>query len=161
MTIETATPARVALSAGDAAPDFALVGDDDKTHRLADYRGRRVVLYFYPRDNTPGCTQEACDFRDHLPTLGGAVVLGVSPDSVASHKKFKQKYELPFTLLADPGAEVAQRYGAFGEKTLYGKKSLGIIRSTFVIDEKGRLSAVYGKVSVKGHVEKVREAVAG
>ena len=161
MTIKTSTPDLVALSAGDAAPDFSLVGDDEKTHRLADYRGRRVVLYFYPRDNTPGCTQEACDFRDHLPTLGGAVVLGVSPDSVASHKKFKQKYELPFTLLSDPGAEVAQRYGAFGEKTLYGKKSLGIIRSTFVIDEKGRLSAVYGKVAVKGHVEKVREVVAG
>ncbi|HRI52032.1 MAG TPA: peroxiredoxin [Pseudomonadota bacterium] len=156
-TADTAT--KLTLSVGQPAPDFTLIGDDDQTHRLADYRGRRVVLYFYPRDNTPGCTQEACDFRDRLPTLGSAVVLGVSPDSVASHKKFKQKYHLPFTLLADPGAEVAQRYGAFGEKTLYGKKSLGIIRSTFIIDEQGRLSAVYGKVSVKGHVEQVAAVV--
>lgn len=159
MTTQTSTPKPVKLQAGDPAPDFELVGDDDKTHRLADFRGRCVVLYFYPKDDTPGCTQEACDFRDHLPAFGSAVILGVSPDSVASHKKFKQKYALPFTLLADPGAEVAQRYGAFGEKNLYGKKSVGIIRSTFVIDATGRLSAVYGKVSVKGHVEKVQAVV--
>jgi len=157
MTTDPAT--QIPLRAGQPAPDFALVGDGGETHRLADYRGRRVILYFYPRDNTPGCTQQACDFRDRLPALGGAVVLGVSPDTVASHQKFKQKYGLPFTLLADPGAAVAQRYGAWGEKTLYGKKSLGIIRSTFVIDEQGRLSAVYGKVSVKGHVEQVATVV--
>jgi peroxiredoxin Q/BCP len=158
MTTQTATSetsAKLPLQVGDPAPDFALVGDDGNTHRLADYRGRRVVLYFYPRDNTPGCTQQACDFRDQLPQLGKAVVLGVSPDTVASHQKFKAKFSLPFTLLADPAATLAQRYGAWGEKSLYGKKSLGIIRSTFVIDENGRLSAVYGKVSVKGHVEKV------
>jgi peroxiredoxin Q/BCP len=159
MTTDTTTPEKVSLKVGDTAPDFALVGDDGQTHRLADYRGRRVVLYFYPRDNTPGCTQEACDFRDRLPELGPAVVLGVSPDTVASHQKFKQKYALPFTLLADPGATLAQRYGAWGEKSLYGKKSLGIIRSTFVIDEQGRLGAVYGKVSVKGHLDKVVAAV--
>lgn len=154
-------PAQKTLQAGDPAPEFSLVGDDDKTYALRDFRGRHVILYFYPRDATPGCTQEACDFRDRSEALTkkGAVVIGVSPDSVASHKKFKQKYHLPFTLLADPGAEVAQRYGAFGEKTLYGKKSLGIIRSTFIIDEQGRLSAVYGKVSVKGHVEQVAAVV--
>ena len=159
MMTQTATPEKLPLKVGDPAPDFVLVGDDDQTHRLADYRGRRVVLYFYPRDNTPGCTQQACDLRDRLPELGTAVVLGVSPDTVASHQKFKQKYGLPFTLLADPGAALAQRYGAWGEKSLYGKKSVGIIRSTFVIDEAGRLRAVYGKVSVKGHVEKVAAAV--
>jgi peroxiredoxin Q/BCP len=158
LTMTTAT--KVSLQLGDPAPDFSLVGDDEKTHRLADYRGRRVVLYFYPKDDTPGCTQEACDFRDRLPALGTAVVLGVSPDTVASHKRFKQKYSLPFTLLADPGAELAQRYGAWGEKNLYGKKSVGLIRSTFVIDEHGNLSAVYGKVSVKGHVENVVAVVA-
>lgn len=160
MTNKTTSPERIKLNVGDAAPDFALLGDDDKTHSLADYRGRRVVLYFYPRDNTPGCTQEACDFRDRLPDLGSAVVLGVSPDSVASHKRFKQKFDLPFTLLADPDTEVAKRYGAWGEKSMYGKTSLGIIRSTFVIDEKGKLAAVYGKVSVKGHVESVIGVVA-
>lgn len=158
-TETSATSAPLPLQVGATAPDFALVGDDDQTHRLADYRGRRVVLYFYPRDNTPGCTQQACDFRDRLADFGTAVVLGVSPDTVASHQKFKQKFALPFTLLADPGAALAQRYGAWGEKSLYGKKSVGIIRSTFVIDETGKLSAVYGKVSVKGHVDKVIAAV--
>ena len=161
MMTPTETSAPRPLKVGDPAPDFALVGDDEKTHRLADYRGRRLVLYFYPRDNTPGCTQEACDFRDRLPELGTAVVLGVSPDTIASHQKFKQKFALPFTLLADPGAALAQRYGAWGEKSLYGKKSLGIIRSTFLIDEHGQLSAVYGKVAVKGHLDKVIAAVAG
>ena len=158
MTPKTAAPSK--LNVGDPAPDFALVGDDNQTHRLSDYRGRRVVLYFYPKDNTPGCTQEACDFRDRLPDLGKAVVLGVSPDSVASHQRFKAKFALPFTLLADPGAEVAQRYGAHGEKSMYGKTMVGIIRSTFVIDENGRLSAVYPKVSVKGHVDAVVSVVA-
>jgi peroxiredoxin Q/BCP len=148
------------IKVSEPAPDFALLGDDEKTHRLADYRGKKVVLYFYPKDNTPGCTQEACDFRDRLPDFGKAVVLGVSPDSVASHQRFKQKYGLTFTLLSDPGAEVAKRYGAWGEKSLYGKTTVGIIRSTFVIDENGRLAAVYGKVSVKGHVEQVASVVA-
>ena len=148
------TTARTLLI-GDVAPDFSLAGDDGKNYCLADLRGRRVVLYFYPRDSTPGCTQEACDFRDQLNRFGSTVVFGVSPDSIASHQRFRAKYDLPFVLLSDPGAEVAQRYGAYGEKVLYGKKSLGIIRSTFVIDESGRLAAVYGKVSVKGHVERV------
>jgi peroxiredoxin Q/BCP len=119
--------------------------------------GRTVVLYFYPKDNTPGCTQESCDFRDHSAAYAdkNAVILGISPDSVASHQKFKAKFSLPFLLLADPGAVVAARYGAWGEKNMYGKKSMGLIRSTFVIGGDGRLTAVYRKVSVTGHVDKV------
>lgn len=150
-------PTQKPLQAGDPAPEFSLVGDDDKTHGLRDFRGRHVVLYFYPRDATPGCTQEACDFRDRSEALTkkGAVVIGVSPDSVASHKKFKEKQGLPFLLLSDPGAAVAQQYGAYGEKVLYGKKTTGMIRSTFVIAPDGTLAAVYGKVSVKGHVDAV------
>lgn len=150
-------PAQKTLQAGDPAPEFSLVGDDDKTYALRDFRGRHVILYFYPRDATPGCTQEACDFRDRSEALTkkGAVVVGVSPDSVASHKKFKEKQGLPFLLLSDPGAAVAQQYGAYGEKVLYGKKTTGMIRSTFVIGPDGRLAAVYGKVSVKGHVDAV------
>lgn len=150
-------PAQKTLQAGDPAPEFSLVGDDDKTYALRDFRGRHVILYFYPRDATPGCTQEACDFRDRSEALTkkGAVVIGVSPDSVASHKKFKEKQGLPFLLLSDPGAAVAQQYGAYGEKVLYGKKTTGMIRSTFVIGPDGRLAAVYGKVSVKGHVDAV------
>lgn len=147
-------------STGDAAPAFDLEGDDGKRHTLDEFRGRRVILYFYPRDNTPGCTQEACDFRDQLATLKGAVVIGVSPDSAESHRRFKQKFELPFLLLADPGAEVAQRYGAWGEKTLYGKTSVGLIRSTFVIGADGKIEAAYGKVTVKGHVDKLRASLA-
>ncbi|MFO0622280.1 MAG: peroxiredoxin [Polyangia bacterium] len=147
------------LSVGEVAPDFSLEGSDGKTHKLSALRGRKVVLYFYPRDNTPGCTQEACDFRDASARFGQAVIFGVSPDSVASHVRFVNKLGLPFVLLADPGAELAARYGAYGEKVMYGKKSLGIIRSTFVIDEAGRLAAVYGKVSIKGHVEQVLSIV--
>jgi len=148
------------LSVGDLAPDFLLEGSDGKAYSLSALRGRTVILYFYPKDNTPGCTQQACDFRDASGRLGQAVILGVSPDSLASHQRFVQKLGLPFVLLSDPGAEVATRYGAYGEKVLYGKKSMGIIRSTFVIDEAGRLAAVYGKVSVKGHVEQVLSGVA-
>src|SRR5262245_13307264 len=116
------------LSVGAAAPAFELVGDDDKRHSLSEFAGRRVVLYFYPKDDTPGCTREACDFRDSLEALKSRnmVVIGCSPDGAASHRKFKEKYSLPFLLLSDPGAVVAQRYGAYGEKNLYGKKSMGI-----------------------------------
>lgn len=149
------------LQAGHKAPDFQLLGDDDREHKLADYRGKTVVLYFYPRDATPGCTQEACDFRDLHGGLAdkGAVVLGVSPDTVASHKKFKEKQGLPFVLLSDPGAKVAAAYGAYGEKMMYGKKTQGIIRSTFVIGPDGKLLAVYPKVSVKGHAAAVQAAL--
>ena len=158
-------PASAAIAAGAPAPPFALQGDDGKEHRLADYAGKRVVLYFYPRDNTPGCTQEACDFRDLAPTLSerGAVVLGVSGDSVRTHQGFRQKHGLPFTLLSDPDLAVARSYGAFGEKVLYGKRSEGLIRSTFILDvaKDGRatVAKVYPKVSVKGHAQAVLESL--
>ena len=143
------------LNIGDPAPDFSLEGDDGKTYRLAELRGRRFVLYFYPKDSTPGCTQEACDFRDLKGSFGDTLIFGVSPDSLASHQRFRANYSLPFVLLSDPGATVAQLFGAYGEKVMYGKKSVGMIRSTFVIDEQGRIAAAYRKVTVKGHVERV------
>ncbi len=150
-------PASDALKSGAAAPNFDLLGDDGKRHTLSEFAGRRVVLYFYPKDDTPGCTKEACDFRDSpgVRSAPNLVVIGVSPDSIASHQKFKAKYELPFLLLSDPQSMVATQYGAYGEKNLYGKKSMGIIRSTFVIGPDGRLEAIYRRVSVNGHVEKV------
>jgi len=135
------------LQEGTPAPDFELESDEGATVRLSDLRGKPVVLYFYPKDDTPGCTKQACGFRD---TYGeyqqrGAVVLGVSPDDVPSHVKFKQKYGLPFTLLADPEHEVAERYGAWGERSFAGKTYMGIIRSTFVIDPEGNVArAMYG-----------------
>lgn len=147
------------LSVGAAAPAFDLLGDDDKRHSLSDFAGKRVVLYFYPKDDTPGCTREACDFRDSLEkmTARNMVVIGCSPDGAESHRKFKKKYDLPFLLLSDPGAALAQRYGAYGEKNMYGKKSMGIIRSTFVIGPDGRIESIYRRVSVTGHVDKVIE----
>ncbi len=158
----TESAAKVELAVGAAAPSFELLGDDDKRHTLSEFRNRRVILYFYPKDDTPGCTREACDFRDSLPALHerNTVVIGVSPDAVESHKKFKAKYKLPFLLLSDPGAEVAARYGAYGEKNMYGKKSMGIIRSTFLIGADGKLEAVYRRVSVNGHVAKLMERAA-
>ena len=154
-------PTSPTLSVGDRAPAFELVGDDGQTHRLSDFAGRTVVLYFYPKDNTPGCTQEACDFRDSHAAFAhkGAVILGVSPDTAASHQKFKAKHSLPFTLLADPGATVAARYGAWGEKNMYGKKMMGIIRSTFVIAPDGTLRSILRKVSVKGHADALLTAL--
>ena len=124
---------------GKSAPDFTLEGNDGKQHSLGDYKGKTVVLYFYPKDNTPGCTKEACGFRDLGTSLkkGGAVVLGVSKDSIDSHNKFAGNYKLPFTLLSDPKAEVMKKYGAFGKKMMYGKEVQGTIRSTVVIGPKG------------------------
>ncbi|RIK43838.1 MAG: thioredoxin-dependent thiol peroxidase [Chloroflexi bacterium] len=129
------------LQVGDMAPDFEAVTDEGKRVKLSDYRGKRVVLYFYPKDDTPGCTIQACGFRDHYPAIEekNAVVLGVSPDDEASHVKFKSKYDLPFTLLVDSDHSIAEAYGVWGEKTNYGKKYMGIIRSNFVIDENGKL----------------------
>jgi thioredoxin-dependent peroxiredoxin len=128
---------------GQKAPAFSLEGNDGKKHSLEDYRGKPVVLYFYPKDDTPGCTKEACGFRDLGSSLkkSGAVVLGVSKDSIDSHNKFGSKYKLPFTLLSDPKTEVMKRYGAFGKKMMYGKTVEGTIRSTVVIGPKGRSSS--------------------
>ena len=150
------------IQEGKPAPDFALVADDGRTIRLKDLRGKRVVLYFYPRDDTPGCTVEACGFRDALPDVSaaGAVVLGVSRDDTASHVRFKEKFGLNFPLLSDPDAAVHRAYGAWGEKVLYGKKSIGVIRSTVLIDEKGRVSKHWPRVKADGHAAEVLAALA-
>ncbi len=145
------------LRTGDKAPDFTATADGGETVKLKDLRGKKVVLYFYPKDNTPGCTQEACDFRDSIARFRrkGVVVLGVSPDSVRSHEKFKTKFDLPFALLADEDREIAEAYGVWREKSMYGRKYMGIVRSTFVIDEKGKIAEVHEKVKVKGHVDQL------
>ncbi|MCB0242596.1 MAG: thioredoxin-dependent thiol peroxidase [Anaerolineae bacterium] len=137
------------LNVGDLAPDFELTTDSGVSVKLSDFRGRRVVLYFYPKDDTSGCTTQACGFRDAYPVIEeqNAVVLGVSPDGVKSHQKFKTKYDLPFTLLVDEDHAVAEAYGAWGEKSMYGKKYMGVIRSHFVIDEQGRIADAQVKVS--------------
>ncbi len=148
-----------------AAPGFELPGMDEageeKTYNLSDFTGQKVVLYFYPRDNTPGCTTEACDFRDNIERVksAGAVVLGVSPDSLKSHRGFKDKHGLTFPLLSDSDRAVAAAYGAYGEKKMYGKVSMGIIRSTVIIDEKGLIQKIWRSVKVKGHVQEVLEAL--
>ena len=136
------------LEIGTAAPDFTLPDQNGEMHSLSDYRGRKVVLYFYPRDNTPGCTKQACAFGDLYPQFQekGAVVLGVSKDSVASHKKFEEKYGLPFPLLSDPEKTVLQAYDVWKEKKLYGKVSMGVVRSTYLIDEQGIIVKALGKV---------------
>lgn len=151
------------LKVGAQAPDFSLSADSGATVSLRDLRGKRVVLYFYPRDNTSGCTTEACEFRDHWKAIErlGVVVLGVSPDSVASHVNFKQKYRLPFPLLADADHRVAEAYGAWGEKSLYGRRYHGIRRTTVLIDEEGRVLRVFENVKPKGHAAQVLEALAG
>jgi len=144
------------LEPGDTAPDFEAVTDEGKTVRLSDYRGQRVVLYFYPKDDTPGCTTQACGFRDRYVDIQeqNAVVLGVSPDGQASHQKFKTKFDLPFTLLVDEDHAIAEKYGAWGEKTSYGKTYVGIIRSHFVIDTDGRIADAQVKVSPTDSVER-------
>ena len=136
------------LSIGTQAPDFTLPDQNGEMHALADYRGRKVVLYFYPKDNTAGCTKQACGFAERYPqfTEKGAVVLGVSKDSVASHKKFEEKYSLPFTLLSDPEKTVLQVYDVWKEKTNYGKVSMGVVRTTYLIDESGVIVKAYDKV---------------
>ena len=149
------------LEAGTQAPDFTLAADGGGEVSLSDYLGKKVVLYFYPKDNTSGCTTEACNFRDdHARILAaGAVVLGVSPDSVRSHDGFKLKLSLPFALLSDPDHRVAELYGAWGEKKMYGKTYMGIIRSTFIIDEAGQIIKVFPKVRVKNHSQEVLDAL--
>jgi len=150
------------IEEGAPAPDFTLQADDGKEVRLSALRGKPVVLYFYPKDDTPGCTKEACAFRDRSADLKGkgAVVLGVSPDDVTSHGRFRDKYSLNFPLLADTGHRVAETYGAWREKNLYGKTSMGIQRSTFLIDRDGKVRKVWKKVSVDGHDAEVLAALA-
>lgn len=149
------------IEEGESAPDFSLADDAGRKLRLSSFRGKPVVLYFYPADDTPGCTKEACAFRDRRKEIErlGAVVLGVSPDTVASHARFRDKYELNFPLLADPDHLVADAYGAWREKNMYGKKSMGVQRSTFLIDPKGRVARAWRKVSVDGHDDQVIEAL--
>jgi len=150
------------IEVGKPAPDFTLASDDGRKVSLKDFRGRKVVLYFYPKDDTPGCTTEACGFRDVLPDVSsaGAVVLGVSRDDAASHQRFRQKYHLNFPLLSDPEVAVHKAYGAWGEKILYGKKTVGVIRSTVLIDEKGRVVRHWPRVKAEGHAAEVLEAIA-
>jgi peroxiredoxin Q/BCP len=149
------------LKEGAKAPAFSLPSDDGGTVALKDLKGRKVVLYFYPKDDTSGCTAEACEFRDRWAAVQkkGAVVLGVSPDGVKSHGKFKEKYDLPFPLLADEDHAVAEAYGVWGEKSMYGRKYFGILRTTFVIDEAGRVAKVFEKVKPKGHAAEVLAAL--
>lgn len=149
------------MEIGILAPDFSLSGSDGKTHKLSDYRGKKVILYFYPKDNTPGCTTEACDFRDNITTINdlNAVVLGISKDNLNSHNKFIEKFNLPFVLLSDEDKVVCELYDVIKEKNMYGRKTLGIERSTFIIDDNGNLMKEFRKVKVKGHIEEVLEAL--
>ena len=147
---------------GSPAPAFELHDQNGKVHKLSNYAGKPLVLYFYPKDDTPGCTKEACAFRDARIDYekAGASVVGVSPDSSASHKKFVDKYELPFTLLADPERSTCEAYDVWKEKNMYGKKSMGVERTTFVINGEGTIIKVFKKVKVDGHADRVLEVLA-
>lgn len=149
------------IEAGQKAPAFTLTADDGTKVRLSELKGHPVVVYFYPRDDTPGCTREACAFRDQSAALKklGAKVLGISTDSIESHAKFRDKFQLNFPLLADPDHAVAEKYGAWREKNMYGKKSMGIQRSTFLIDADGKVAKVWKAVKVDGHDEQVLAAL--
>jgi thioredoxin-dependent peroxiredoxin len=150
----------MSIDVGDKAPDFTLSTDGGGKVTLSKLRGQKVVLYFYPKDDTSGCTAEACGFRDSFPKFGTleATVIGISKDSVASHDKFKKKYELPFTLASDTEGEVCEKYGVWVEKSMYGRKYMGIERATFLLDEKGVVRGAWRKVKVPGHVEAVLAA---
>jgi peroxiredoxin Q/BCP len=150
----------MSIEIGDKAPDFTLSTDGNGKVALSKLRGQKVVLYFYPKDDTSGCTAEACGFRDSFPKFGKveAAVIGISKDSVASHDKFKKKYELPFTLASDADGKVCEAYGVWVEKSMYGRKYMGIERATFLIDEKGVVRGVWHKVKVPGHVDAVLAA---
>lgn len=149
------------LDVGKKAPDFSLLNQDEKKISLKNYLGQKVVLYFYPKDDTSGCTKEACGFSDDLPKFNkiDAVILGVSPDSVKSHKKFSEKYKLKFDLLADEEKLVLEKYGVWKEKSMYGRKYMGVERTTFIIDEKGKIKKIFNKVKVDGHNKEVLEAL--
>jgi peroxiredoxin Q/BCP len=147
------------LNEGDLAPDFELATDGGGSLKLSDLRGKRVVLYFYPKDDTSGCTKQACGFRDNQAALTGknAIVIGVSPDGVASHDRFRDKYELNFPLLSDPDHSVADAYGAWGKKKMYGREYEGVLRSTFVIDADGQIEKVYAKVKAAENARQILE----
>ena len=147
----------MAIEIGKKAPAFKAMASGDKEISLKDYEGKWIVLYFYPKDNTSGCTKQACGFSESIKQFEklDAEILGVSPDSVKSHDNFKEKHNLQFDLLSDPEKEIAAKYDAYGEKSMYGRKYMGIIRSTYIIDPKGKIAAEYKKVKVSGHVEKV------
>jgi len=151
----------MAVNVGDKAPSFKLKNQDAKLISLADLKGKPIVLYFYPKDDTPGCTKEACNFRDEFPKFGKmkAEIIGVSIDSVESHKKFANKYKLPFNLLSDEKKEVVEKYGVWKEKNMYGKKYMGIERTTFVIDGNGKIAKIFPKVKVEEHNKEVMEAL--
>jgi peroxiredoxin Q/BCP len=149
------------ITAGIPAPDFTLLDDTGAARRLSDFRGRPVILYFYPEDDTPGCTKEACNFRDDYSAYqnAGVTILGVSPDSVASHVKFKTKYQLPFPLLADEGHKVCDAYGVWGPKKFMGKEYEGVLRTTFLIDAQGKIAQVFENVRPAEHSAQVLEAL--
>jgi thioredoxin-dependent peroxiredoxin len=149
------------LNENDVAPGFTLQNEDGEDVSLSDFRGRKVVLYFYPKDDTPGCTIQACELRDNVESFDArdAVVLGVSPDSPKSHRKFKDKYDLPFTLLADVDHELAEKYGVWKEKSMYGRKYWGNERTTFVIDEEGRIAKILPRVKPAEHVGRLLDVL--
>lgn len=149
------------IKKGALAPDFTLASTEGRDVKLSDYRGQNVVLYFYPKDDTPGCTQEACSFRDEAKIFAkkNAVILGLSADSVESHKKFRDKYHLSFPLLSDTTKEVVKMYGVWKEKSMYGKTFMGIERTTVIIDKQGKVAKIFAKVKVDGHCEEVLDAV--
>lgn len=149
------------LQVGQVVPDFTLTAGSGESVTLSQFRGRKVVLYFYPKDMTPTCTEQSCQFRDYNGEFAkyNTVVLGISPDELKAHQKFAAKYELPFPLLSDPDHQAAEKYGVWALKKLYGREYMGIVRSTFLIDEEGRLLRQWRKVKVKGHVEQVLQAV--
>lgn len=149
------------IAEGQAAPEFTAPDQSGDSHTLSQYKGKPVILYFYPKDNTPGCTQQACDFRDSMARLGAAdaIVLGISKDSQKSHQNFIDKYELPFPLLSDTEGAVCALYGAWVEKSMFGKKYMGIERRTILVDADGKIAKIWPKVKVKGHVDAVLNAV--
>jgi peroxiredoxin Q/BCP len=150
------------LEEGSTAPAFTLPDQDGKTVKLSDFKGQQVIVYFYPRDDTPGCTKEACQFNDNLKTLekAGVAVVGISPDGAAAHTKFRSKYGLKFALLTDADKKVMEKYGAWGEKTMYGKKTVGTIRSTFLVGPTGKVQRAWYNVRADGHAAKVLEEIA-